>query len=191
MSKATQDKTRQGVDTTKSVGLHWGKVPLESRFRLSNPRNSHFLASTPSLPDGVRNGRKGTQMGGRGCLEGWCGDPIACRALQLATKHCGPGPRMLCGAVFGVSGPPLCGVGGQPGAENRDSGGPPLGKANPIVSGRGQGLSRRLEKFACVTCLLVCCFWPACLLLVLFRFFANLDPSPTLVNMPYLSSRKI
>ena len=56
-------------------------------------------------------------------------------------------------------GPPQRGARGQLGAKTQDSGRAPLGKANPRISRRGRRQSRRSEKIASVTYLLVACLF--------------------------------
>ena len=73
-------------------------------------------------------------------------------------------------------GPPPCRVGGQPGAGNRDSERPPLGMANPKVSGAGAGASADffLSHACCCCC---CCLRLLLLVLIVGRgvwyFFAR------------------
>ena len=75
-----QDKTRQGVETTKTGGLHPGKVPQESRFGPSGLRDGHFSVSdllkagwvggsAPPAPPSTA--RYGVLRGRWGRSEGW------------------------------------------------------------------------------------------------------------------------
>ena len=139
--KATQDKTRQGVETTKTGGLHPGKVPPESRFRPSSPRYGHFSVLTPGPPRAPRIGpettRNGPKQGPERAQRVAAVPKVPPVRPKKATKRHGPGPR-----APGRGTEPFMAVFGRFGAVSAPFG-PGPGHPPPSCGGCPGGLAER------------------------------------------------
>ena len=157
------------METTQPGGLHWEKVPSESRFGPSSPRYGHFSVSRLIAP-GPKQAAEGAQRVCCGPLSAYHVRPIGHEASRTRTAV----PWALSRAVFGPFGPVLIPLfGGVPlprsgprGAECGGNlepkpgfrGGHYWGRPPPKFEAGGRGHSR----LSFLTCCCGCCLLLTC-----------------------------